>query len=386
MISSKNIYDCCGCTACESICSAKSITMKPDEQGFLYPSVVISTCVECGLCEKVCPIIFRDSNKLEGLPLQVFALHHKDETILKSSSSGGVFAAFVEYFLLQGGIVYGAEYDENFVVIHRGEETGDGAIKFRGSKYVQSDIRGIYVEIRKHLKTGRKVLFSGTPCQVEGLKCFLLKPYENLLTVDIVCHGVPSPNVFADYVKFVQKNSFFKLTGINMKDKTFGWGYQDLRLYFGKGKSQFNTTLSKLWNKIYYSHLTTRPSCHKCRFTNFHRPGDITIGDFWGIENAHPDFVNKDGVSLCMINTEMGKKVWGQTKNRFIYIESNISKCKQPNLQYPVCEPSEKNEFAFLYKHREGGYVIKKFFGIDRGKLFKENILFVLKSIIGKNL
>lgn len=386
LISLKSKYDCCGCTACASICSKKSIIMKPDEEGFLYPSVDVSTCVDCGLCEKVCPFIARNTCNNKDLPISIYAVYHKDKTICRTSSSGGVFAALVDYCLQHGGIAYGAEYDENFIVVHRGEETEEGTIKFRGSKYVQSDLRGVYSEIRKHLKTDRKVLFSGTPCQVEGLKCFLLKPYENLLTIDIICHGVPSPKMFEDYVKYIKKNSFFKLTGINMKDKTFGWGFQDLRLYFGKNRSLFNTTLSKLWNKIYYSHLAMRPSCYHCHFTNFYRPGDITIGDFWGIENAHPDFVNKDGVSLCMINSEKGVDVWTHIKSRLNYIESDASKCIQPNLQHPVCEPEGKKEFATLYQQKGFGYITKHFFEIKRSMVFKENILFVLKLILGKNL
>ena len=355
--------------------------MQPDEEGFLYPVCDLSLCTDCHLCEQVCPIIDRDSRKPDTAPSKVFALHNKNTEIWHSSSSGGAFAGMVENFLNQNGIIYGAEYNECQVVVHCGETTTDGALKFRGSKYVQSDMRGIYEKIRLQLRVGIPVLFSGTPCQVEGLKQFLIKPYDNLFTVDILCHGVPSPKIFADYVKFVKKYSMGHLSGIFMKDKTFGWGYQDTRLFFHEGSTEFNSPLSCIWNKIFYEHIVNRPSCHQCRFTNFHRSGDFSIGDFWGIEKSHPEFFSSLGVSLLMINTTKGEKYWERIKHKFEYIESNMCECLQPVLQCSQPESSERVLFWNDYKKFGFEKVIRKRYHITDGMLLKNHLYQVVNII-----
>ena len=215
--------------------------MQEDEQGFLYPHINTTQCIDCGLCNKVCPVFRYDviSNKKNVNP-HILALHHHNEKTWISSSSGGVFASLTDYALRQAGVIFGAIYDDNFVVVHRRAETQEDTLKFRGSKYVQSNLTGIYQQVKFYLQEQRFVLFSGTPCQVEGLKGYLQRSYDNLLTVDILCHGVPSPRVFHDYLNFIRQNSDFHFTGIFMKDKTFGWGYQNSRLFFGKNASQFN--------------------------------------------------------------------------------------------------------------------------------------------------
>lgn len=166
-----------------------------------------------------------------------------------------------------------------------------------------------------------------------------------------------------------------------MKDKTFGWGYQNTRLFFGKNASQFNTVLSNLWNKIYYSHLATRPSCHSCRFTNYRRPGDITIGDFWGIENYHSDFANTKGISLVLINNFKGITKWNIIKNKFAYIESNVYECQQPNLLHPVTEPKNKDEFWNDYHNISFAKLMKKYYNVSSKQLFKNRIKVFLQTI-----
>lgn len=374
MIHITDKHDCCGCTACASVCASNAITMQPDEEGFLYPVCESSLCTDCHLCEQVCPIIARDRRQPDTLPDKVFALRNKDAEKLRSSSSGGAFAAMTEEILNRNGIVYGAEYNESFEVVHCGETKADGALKFRGSKYVQSDLRGVFKEIRAKLRKGMPLLFSGTPCQVEGLKRFLIKPYDNLVTVDILCHGVPSPKVFADYVRFINTYSVGHLQGIFMKDKTFGWGYQDTRLFFQKGRSEFNTPLSLLWNRIYYDHVANRPACHRCRFTNFHRPGDLTIGDFWGIEKSHKDFSSPSGISLLMINTVKGSMLWENIRHHFDYIESDTDKCLQPVLQYPRPESSERIRFWEEYRKLGFDKAIRKRYQITHGMLLRNRL------------
>lgn len=374
MIDLKKKSDCCGCTACASICAKGAIKMKSDEEGFLYPICDISQCNDCHLCEKICPIIYRDNNTYHNRPLKILAVRNKEKEILYHSSSGGAFSALAEEILIKHGIIYGAEYNEKHIVIHSKETTKNGILKFRGSKYVQSNICGIYEEIKSYLHKGELVLFSGTPCQVEGLKCFLRKPYENLITVDILCHGVPSPKIFSDYIKFIKKYSIGHLKNIFMKDKTFGWGYQNVRLYFKEGYTEFNTPLSSLWNKIYYDHICNRPSCHNCKFTNLYRAGDITLGDFWNIEKSHKEFYSSLGVSLLMINTTKGESIWNNIKQNFAYIQSNINECMQPVLQYPQPESIEKEQFWKDYKKYGFEKVIRKRYRITNYKLLK-NIL-----------
>lgn len=358
--------DCCGCTACEAVCGHHALTMRADAEGFLYPVVDTSRCTDCHLCEQVCPIMQRDAKFLNTIPTGVFALRHKDKLTLRSSSSGGAFAAMAQTFLEMKGVIYGAEYDERLVVVHRREQTSDGVRRFRGSKYVQSDIRGIYADVRAQLRSGRYVLFSGTPCQVEGLKGFLRHPYDKLFTVDILCHGVPSPKVFADYVRFVNRHSIHRLQEIAMKDKTFGWGYQDLRLSFRGGISEFHSPLSTLWNKIFYDHVANRPACHACRFANFHRPGDVSIGDYWGIEKAHPELHSPDGVSLLLVNTEKGDELWQHIQGQYSFIKSSLDACRQRALQGPVPASPDRPQFWKEYHDQGLESVVRSRYHINR--------------------
>ena len=376
--------DCCGCTACVQICSHKAITMKDDEEGFQYPLVNNEKCVKCGLCVSSCPINVIDVEK-QPPPTRVYAVKLKDAVVRKSSSSGGVFSSFATYFINSNGIVYGAAYDNDFRVRHICICREDEIKKLRGSKYVQSDINGIYSEIKVHLRNGRKVLFSGTPCQVYGLKTFLKKDYSNLYTIDILCHGVPSPKILEDYVKFVKHNSILPIRGLFMKDKTFGWGYQNLRIYYSHHISLFNTKISNLWNRLYYGHCILRPSCYSCKFTSINRVGDISIGDYWNIEKYHPSFFDDKGVSLVLINSSKGLEIWKNTVSNYDFIESEIDKCLQPVLQRPVQSPVDRHRFWSIYHKKGFRGVIRNEYNIS----IKDRILFILiqiKCIVKKML
>lgn len=262
-----NIYEkenCCGCTACESVCGHGAIRLVSDSEGFKYPVSDPAKCVECGLCETACPVIQRDSHKSDGEPSQIMGVYNRNAETVAKSSSGGMFQLIAEKYLASGGLVYGVAYDNEMKVRHMpGTESSD-LDRFRGSKYVQSDLDGVFVQIRKHLCQGRKVLFVGTPCQVEGLTLFLKKDYDNLLTVDLVCHGVPSPKLFSDYIAYVNKHLPADVLNISMKDKSSGWHNPKIRLYYGN-KSETDTPLARLWSDIYFDNIATRPICHHCR-------------------------------------------------------------------------------------------------------------------------
>lgn len=333
--------DCCGCHACASVCARHSITMQEDNEGFLYPVVDTSTCTDCGLCEKVCPVINKDAPRK---PLKVYAAKNRDEEIRRQSSSGGIFTPLAEAVIREGGVVFGAKFDKDWDVIHAWTDTIEGIADFRGSKYVQSTIGDTYREVREFLKQGRKVLFSGTPCQIAGLRKFLRKEYDNLLTVDVVCHGVPSPLVWRKYLEETRKNlraerdagkntvySSLKdlpvITGISFRDKTHGWKKFGFRLRYAASKAAGNSvsisakdkdrTLlqpfpDNVFMKGFLKNLYLRPSCYSCAARSGKSGSDISIADFWGVQNYYPEFDDDRGIGLVLVNTDKGRKAYEQ--------------------------------------------------------------------------
>ena len=335
MIEIKDKKDCCGCHACASICAKHSITMQADEEGFLYPVVDKDTCTDCGLCEKVCPVI----NQSEPCkPLKVYAAKNKNEEIRRQSSSGGIFTLLAEKVIAEDGIVFGARFDEEWNVIHSWTDTIEGIAAFRGSKYVQSTIGDTYRETKDFLKQGRKVLFSGTPCQIAGLKKYLRKEYDNLLTVDVVCHGVPSPLVWHTYLKETHEQLRAKrgvgkntvplymgelpvITGISFRDKTNGWKKYGFKICYTALKAAENSVSKSanivnseitpfnedIFMKGFLKNLYLRPSCYQCMARQGKSGADIAIADYWGIQRIHPELDDDKGVNLVLINTQKGQ-------------------------------------------------------------------------------
>lgn len=323
MISITQKQDCCGCNACAQICPKQCITMQEDDEGFLYPRVDTENCIDCHLCEKICPV---SNHGTERKPLKVYAAINKDEEIRQQSSSGGIFTALAEQIIKQGGVVFGARFDEQWQVKHDYAETMEGLAAFRGSKYVQSRIGNTYQEAEQFLKVGRKVLFSGTPCQIAGLRNYLRKEYDNLLTVDFICHGVPSPMVWRRYLKEEvarqcdRKNSVLShpiheedvlVEGISFRDKTMGWKKFSFALTLsttnGSGeKIQFCSCSPMTKNEYlrgFLSNVYLRPSCYSCAFKKQKSGSDITLADFWGNSNV---FNDDKGVCAVIINNIKG--------------------------------------------------------------------------------
>ena len=305
MIQIKNKADCCGCTACSSVCAHNAISMTADTEGFKYPHIDGNLCTNCGLCEKVCPLINRDNTLRNTTYKKIFACRLKDEVILENSSSGGAFSAIALRVLESGGVVYGAAYTDSMEVRHIAIKTKEELYKLRGSKYVQSNLDLIFHQIRFLLKENKLVLFSGTPCQVDGLKRFLIKNYENLYTVDIVCHAVASPRVFKDYVEYVNVIHKDRLLWINMRDKEKrGWGHlYSQRLRFENKGDIIDSPKVLGWNYLFFSQFFNRPSCYACRYCNLDRPGDFSISDLWDDNNTLSTFVNSKGTSMMMLNS-----------------------------------------------------------------------------------
>lgn len=324
--------NCCGCTACVEKCPKQCISMKEDEEGFLYPHIDHNACIDCGLCEKVCPVI-NQSN--EQPPQHVYAAKNRDEEIRLKSSSGGIFTLLAEETLKENGVVFGACFDENWEAKHDYTETVEGLAAFRGSKYLQSRMEDNYKKAETFLKQGRKVLFSGSPCQIAGLKKFLRKEYENLLAVDFICHGVPSPKVWRMYLdetckKIIEqggKNSVSSvlpnggrkscIEAIGFRDKILGWKKfsfsLQLSVLIGDGKNTVGLCephLENIFMRGFLSNLYLRPACHQCAAKSGKSGSDITIADYWGINRFMPDFDDDRGVGLVLVNSPKGEKLY----------------------------------------------------------------------------
>ena len=333
MIQIKDKADCCGCTACASVCPHDAISMRPDTLGFLYPVVDTDKCVECGLCEKVCA--FNDHyDKSLNLPRPLaYAARHKDMREVETSRSGAAFVAISDYILEKGGVVYGAGYTDHFRVVHKRATTKEERDEFKGSKYVQSDLTGVFRQVKKDLKAGFTVLFSGTPCQTSGLASYIGKKLrENLFLVDIVCHGVPGPFVWRDYIAYLEKKHGDEICYVNFRDKeVYGWkAHKETFKFVNGGGRKMGFTFA------FYKHIMFRQSCGKCHFCNTTRPSDITIADFWGWEKTDPSFNADDkGVSLLLVNTEKGRRLFEAVKDDMFVIPAKLEDCLQTHLRKP---------------------------------------------------
>lgn len=357
--------NCCGCTACEAVCPKNAISMEPDFMGFKYPQVDYEKCIECKLCEKACSFneeYKTPDNLTQPIP---YGVRLKDTAEMMKSRSGGAFVAFSDWILKKGGVVYGAGYKNHFEVAHKRAANATERDEFRGSKYVQSDLAGIFKAVRHDLQQGLWVLFSGTPCQVAGLSAYIptnLK--EKLLTVDIVCHGVPSPHFWHDFLNYVEKKENKIVAGVDFRDKQrFGWrAHKETFTLMDPKSGQSSALSSDTYTFLFYRHLMLRPSCSECKFCNLRRPADLTLADFWGWEKTDKS-INKDdkGISLILLNTPKGKNVFEETKHQFDTISPKIEDCMQGHLIRPTTFGKNHDAFISDYESRGFKYVLYKY-------------------------
>lgn len=298
--------------------------MEADDEGFLYPMIDADKCVNCGLCNKVCPI--EAGNNLVTHPLEVFAAQCHDADILRNSSSGGIFSLIAAYVFERGGVVYGAAFDGEMYLRHVRITEKEQLCDLRGSKYVQSDIANTYVQAKADLKNGLFVYFTGTPCQVQGLKLFLRKDYNNLLTTDLVCHGTPSYKIFANTMHYIEEKKHGKIFRYFFRDKKVGgWSCSSSSSSFRRFRDNKEVFLPRsndmsAYYNAFISGSMMRYVCYRCPFANVHRPGDITLADCWGINKIVPDFPNmQKGVSTVLVNTQKGRSVWEAVSNKTVY-------------------------------------------------------------------
>lgn len=376
MILFEHKNQCCGCTACRYICPVSAISFEEDKEGFLYPAINKEICIECGKCIEVCP--FKDYKK-QQFDTKVYAVKHKDENVLYNSSSGGAFTAISDYILKNGGVIYGASFDEDMKVVHTRAEDAEQRNRMRGSKYVQSYCGDCFELVKRDLEEGKTVLFTGTPCLCAGLGNHLNKEYPNLFLCDIVCHGVPSPRVFQDYILLLRKR--YKNIEINFRAKNNGWKTLTLKinneLYISSNKSPYYT--------LFLNNLILRPSCYNCKFSNFDRLSDVTIADFWGIEKCKPHMDDNKGVSLVLVNSEKGQNLFDSIKDTIYFEESNKTECLQHNLQKPTPLPPNRAKFWEDYEKKGFNYVARKYtpYGLKyRIKRFvKKAVIYSLKKL-----
>ena len=301
---------CTGCMACSSICPVSAISMQEDKEGFLFPAVDKEKCTNCGLCKSVCPIL---KSKFHDKPATCFAVMASDEIRMKSSS-GGMFTVIAEHILAQGGYVCGAAFDENWNVKHIIVDNVKNLDKLRGSKYVQSYIGNIYKDIKALLENGKTVLFTGTPCQVAGLTNFLDREYTNLLTIDVVCHGVPNNSFWQQYLR--ENFSVDTVNKINFRDKELGWNAQYLT-----ATTSFDKIVRQDFMDLYAQNICLRSICSSCNFAKPERVSDITMGDFWGIEVFKPELYDPKGISILLVNSDKGHLYLNAISDKFKYLE-----------------------------------------------------------------
>lgn len=359
MIQITNKADCCGCTACASVCAHHAISMEPDAMGFLYPHVDKEKCVKCGLCEKVCAFNPNYDKSLNLPQPDAYAARHKNMHEIESSRSGAAFIAISDFVLEQGGVVYGVGYKDHFRVVHKRATNKEERNEFKGSKYVQSDLRGIFPQVKEDLKQGLIVLFSGTPCQTAGLASYIGKHLrEKLILVDIVCHGVPSPYIWKDYLDYLEKKHGANIQEVNFRDKQrFGWAS-----HYESYKFPQKTEFTREFTYLFYSHLMFRESCGKCHYSNTTRPSDITIGDFWGWEKTDSQFnIDNKGCSLVFINTVKGRNIFNLIKQNLNIIPAQLNNSLQPNLQRPSDIHPKRIKFEQDYQKKGFEYVLKKY-------------------------
>lgn len=362
MIQITNKADCCGCTACASVCALHAISMEPDALGFLYPKVDTEKCTNCGLCEKVCAFNSNYDKSLNLTQPLAYAARHKDMKEVETSRIGAAFIAISDYVLDNGGVVYGAGYTDHFRVIHKRATTKQERDEFKGSKYVQSDLNHVFLQIKKDLKDGLTVLFSGTPCQTAGLNSFIGKKLrEHLILVDIVCHGVPSPYIWKDYIAYLEKKHKDSICQVNFRDKQlFGWTAHHETFKFSNMMGE--KLIPKSFTYLFYEHIMFRLSCGVCPYTNTRRPSDITIADFWGWEKTDPNINTDDkGVSLILINTKKGSMIFDSIKSQMITIPAKLDDCLQPNLQHPSAIHPKRMQFEHDYQQKGFSYIMRKY-------------------------
>jgi len=352
---------CTGCHACYAICPVDAISMVPNIEGFLYPYINNDLCIDCGKCVLVCPINrisikYGEINKKTS----AYACINKDNQIRLESSSGGMFTLFSQEIIKRKGIVFGARFDTEFSVVHDYTNRIDDLGEFRGSKYVQSKIGQTFKEAKELLDQGKNVLFSGTPCQIAGLLSFLPKEYENLLCIDLICHGVPSPFLWNEYIKYRKQEAQSNIKNVSFRKKNKGWKKYSLSIDFENGKEYIENVYNDKYMNLFLSDVCLRESCYNCKFKTINRDADITLADFWAVDKIYPDMFDDKGISLVLVHSEKGQQIFNLLKKYFNYRIVSIDQAIYSNRS--MVSSAMRPEGRSSFYHDLQNYDIRKIF------------------------
>lgn len=381
-ISSKE--QCCGCKACGDICPKQAISFVTDIEGFWYPKVDESKCINCGLCEKVCPILNIDQLKKNDYekPARTIAAVNRNMRVRWNSTSGGAYTALAEEMLEQGGYISGAVYNKDFSVKSIVTNNPDDLERLRSSKYLQSNTADLHKSIRQLLQNGEKVLACGTPCQMAALRSFLRKDYDNLIIVDIICRGVNSPKVYRAYLDSLEKKYNSKVVYVKAKNKELGWRNLTRKVTFENGQSYYGVFMDDDFRRGYHTNVYCRPSCYSCQFKGFPRMADITIADYWGIEKVDKNLDMNIGTSMMLLNSNKGIAYFEKIKDKLEYRETPFESILEGNiaLRVPI-EPAKIDRRSFFedLDSHDFDYVTQKYFPLRKSKKRK-----TLRSELGR--
>lgn len=379
-----NPSECIGCTACFHSCPTGAIKIQKNKEGFLCAFINDEDCIKCGICFNVCPV---QQGADAGEYKEAYACYSKNRDIQKNSTSGGIFYGIARVVLQGGGTVYGATMDEDLIVKHIAVEKEEDLYKLQGSKYVQSELGNSYSEIKNRLESGEPVLFSGTGCQVAGLKNYLKKDYDNLLTVDLICHGIPSPGMFEDYTTYIGKKYGGKVVSYKFRQKNLKAAQSyDTKIRIQKGDGIIEKTISgddDLFTINYLQNTLQNKECYRCKFASLKRTADITLGDYWGINEVHPDFSKGNSVSLVLLNTDKGLSVWNRVKSELEFLPTDRDKILKHNHQLTEPAPYNLRREEIYGNYKAGNFGHKFYFKYFVGK---NTAIYLLKRKISKIL
>lgn len=376
---------CSGCGACQQACPFDALSMQPDEEGFIFPVKDLNKCTECGLCDRICP--FPNPNYSLNPKPDLIAAFVKDDEQRQLSTSGGLFYLIAKYIIENNGIVFGASIESNMQVVHKGVESLDELNMLRGSKYVQSATNNCFKEVQNSLKNGRLVYYSGCGCQIAGLKAFLRKEYQNLITSDLICHGVPNQELFFKHIHFLERE---------LKGKVIKYKFRDTETWYKNEFTEVETGNGIITQKVvnifspylfaFERGIILRYSCYNCPYSVLPRQGDITLGDFWGIEKYCPDLDPNMGVSMISLNTDKGANIWNQIKHATDYhsVPLNIGIENNHNFSMHTQMPPIRKEIFKLIEQEGYDKVARTLFTPSIKEKTIYYLKFLIKSIVGK--
>lgn len=375
---------CCGCHACFNICPRDAIKMKENEKGFLYPVINEEKCINCNMCRKVCPVL--NKKKEIGNKIKAYACYNKNLNERLNSSSGGIFILIAKEIINKQGVVFGASFDEKFEVKHKYVENEKELKQFMGSKYTQSKIGNTYKETKDFLDKDKYVLFTGTPCQIEGLKSYLGKDYDKLYTQDIICHGVPSPRAWRKYLEYQRSTNKEEIKKISFRNKDNGWEEYKIKIFFNS--KIYSKELGKdPYMQAFLKNICLRESCYECTFKEKNRISDITLADYWGINRINPKINDNKGISLVLVNSNKGIDLFNNIKNKILCEETDLEEAIKYNPALIESARHCSNEKLFIdnIDNMKFNKLVKKYVPQSSVcKKIKNNIKKIAKYILRK--